>query len=55
MMLKDLRLSQEAAAATGAATPLGKAAAELYARYAEGGAAGRDFSGIVEMLRSAAR
>ncbi len=51
LMLKDLNLSQEAAKAAGAATPLGSAAAELYARFAEAGHAGVDFSGIIEMLR----
>lgn len=48
LMLKDLGLSQDAA---GGATPLGARALELYRRFAEEGGAGRDFSGIVEMLR----
>ena len=52
MMLKDLRLSQEAAAKTGATTPLGEAATTLYQRYAEAGSGGSDFSGIIRMLRS---
>jgi 3-hydroxyisobutyrate dehydrogenase len=52
MMLKDLRLSQEAGATAGAATPLGAAATELYARFAEGGQGGVDFSGIIRMLRA---
>ncbi len=51
LMLKDLGLSQEAAAAAGAATPLGARALELYRRFAAEGGAERDFSGIVEMLR----
>ena len=51
MMLKDLRLSQEAATKTGALTPLGAAATGLYSRYTEGGYGGSDFSGIVRMLR----
>ncbi len=51
MMLKDLRLAQDAAAVGGAETPLGAHAAELYARFVEGGAAGSDFSGIIRMLR----
>jgi len=54
MMLKDLRLSQDAGAAAGARTPLGAAAAELYARFAEAGQGGVDFSGIIRMLRSTA-
>jgi len=52
LMLKDLSLSQDAAAAAGAATPLGAHAAELYAAYAEAGFGGTDFSGIVEFLRA---
>ena len=51
LMLKDLKLSQEAAAASGATTPLGAEAARLYTAFAEAGHAGMDFSGIIEMLR----
>jgi 3-hydroxyisobutyrate dehydrogenase len=51
MMLKDLRLAQEAAGAAAAATPLGAAAASLYQLFVDGGAAGRDFSGIYRFLR----
>ncbi|KAA2236884.1 3-hydroxyisobutyrate dehydrogenase [Salinarimonas soli] len=51
LMLKDLRLAQEAAAASGAATPLGAAAAQLYALHNAQGEGGADFSGIIEMLR----
>ena len=51
MMLKDLRLAQDAAGAAGANTPLGAHAAELYTRFVEGGAAATDFSGIMRMLR----
>ncbi len=51
MMLKDLRLSQEAAAKAGAATPLGAEATRLYQRFADAGQAGVDFSGIIRMLR----
>ncbi|MFD2262409.1 3-hydroxyisobutyrate dehydrogenase [Lacibacterium aquatile] len=50
MMLKDLKLSQEAAEASGASTPLGKAAQDLYQRYCDEGNAGADFSGIIKML-----
>jgi 3-hydroxyisobutyrate dehydrogenase len=53
MMLKDLRLSQEAASKAGATTPLGEAATRLYRRYAEAGDGGSDFSGIIRMLRGA--
>ena len=51
MMLKDLRLAQQAAGATGTATPLGAAAANLYQMFVAGGAGGLDFSGIMEFLR----
>jgi 3-hydroxyisobutyrate dehydrogenase len=51
LMLKDLRLSQEAAQSSGAATPLGAAAAQLYALYEAAGGGGEDFSGIIRFLR----
>ncbi|MGD9925095.1 MAG: 3-hydroxyisobutyrate dehydrogenase [Pseudorhodoplanes sp.] len=51
MMLKDLKLSQEAAKAAKAATPLGAGAAAIYERYVESGEGGRDFSGIIRFLR----
>ncbi|HVB15976.1 MAG TPA: 3-hydroxyisobutyrate dehydrogenase [Stellaceae bacterium] len=49
-MLKDLRLAQQAAGATAAATPLGAAAANLYQLYVDSGAGGLDFSGIMQFL-----
>ncbi len=51
MMWKDLKLAQEAAIATGAATPLGAEASALYGVYCNGGDAETDFSGIVRFLR----
>lgn len=54
LMLKDLKLAQEAASASGANTPLGSHAAQLYARFVEDGNGGQDFSGIVEWLRGQA-
>src|SRR5580692_1608710 len=53
MMLKDLRLAQEAARAAGATTPLGAEAAALYGLFAAHGNAGLDFSGIIRFLRGA--
>ena len=50
MMLKDLKLAQEAAHAAGVSTPLGAAAQALYALYAGSGHASDDFSGIVRLL-----
>ena len=51
LMLKDLKLSQEAAQAAGAATPLGAEAAQLYALFNAQGGGGVDFSGIINFLR----
>jgi 3-hydroxyisobutyrate dehydrogenase len=51
MMLKDLKLAQDAAQAAGVATPLGAEAAALYALYVGQGEGGRDFSGIIRFLR----
>ena len=50
-MLKDLKLAQEAALASGATTPLGAEAAQLYALFNAAGHAGDDFSGIINFLR----
>jgi 3-hydroxyisobutyrate dehydrogenase len=55
LMLKDLRLAQEAAASVGAATPLGAEAAQLYALYVAAERGGDDFSGIINFLRGAAQ
>ncbi|AXA44867.1 3-hydroxyisobutyrate dehydrogenase [Rhizobium leguminosarum] len=54
LMLKDLRLSQEAALASGASTPLGAEAAQLFALFEKQGNGGRDFSAIIEMFREKA-
>jgi 3-hydroxyisobutyrate dehydrogenase len=51
MMLKDLRLAQQAAGAAAAATPLGAAAANLYQLFVDENAGGLDFSGIYRFLR----
>ncbi|HZK89738.1 MAG TPA: 3-hydroxyisobutyrate dehydrogenase [Stellaceae bacterium] len=50
-MLKDLRLSQQAAGTAAAATPLGAAAANLYQLFVDGGMGGLDFSAIMQMIR----
>jgi 3-hydroxyisobutyrate dehydrogenase len=55
LMLKDLRLSQEAAKAKGAATPLGSHAEEIYAAFNSAGHDGDDFSGIINHLREQKR
>ncbi|HVK41374.1 MAG TPA: 3-hydroxyisobutyrate dehydrogenase [Phenylobacterium sp.] len=51
MMLKDLKLAQQAAAAAGAAAPMGAQAEGLYALFDRLGYGTKDFSGIVQMLR----
>ncbi len=51
MMLKDLKLAQDAARAAGAKTPLGADAARIYSQYVESGEPGRDFSGIIHLVR----
>ena len=51
MMLKDLKLAQAAAAASGASTPLGAQAEALYALWDRLGNSGRDFSSMLQFLR----
>jgi 3-hydroxyisobutyrate dehydrogenase len=51
LMLKDLLLSQEAAASAGASTALGKHAAEIYGNFVKDGQGGVDFSGIINAIR----
>ena len=50
LMLKDLRLAREAADGVGAATPMGRRAAELYEAFAADGHGGEDFSAIIMAL-----
>lgn len=50
MMLKDLRLAQQAAQENGAATPLGAAAESLYTLFCNSGCSDDDFSGIFKMI-----
>ena len=51
LMLKDLRLSQQAAAGADAATPMGALAAEIYARFVEDeDGRGKDFSAMLPRL-----
>jgi 3-hydroxyisobutyrate dehydrogenase len=52
MMLKDLKLAQQAARALGAVTPLGAGAAALYSECVTEGRAGDDFSAIIRYLRA---
>ncbi len=51
LMLKDLRLAMEAAQAEGVSSPLGALATQLYTLMDRAGQGGKDFSGIVRVLR----
>lgn len=50
LMNKDLGLAMDAVASTGSAAPLGRHAAEIYAKFAADHAE-KDFSAVIEMLR----
>ncbi len=50
LMLKDLRLAQQAALDVGAATPLGAEATALYALMENAGMGGLDFSALIKLL-----
>jgi len=54
LMLKDLKLAEEAARQTGAYTPMGAKAEELYQRFVDGGNGSKDFSGLIEMIEAEA-
>jgi len=56
LMLKDLRLSQQAAEAVDADTPMGQAAAQLYETFVEAeDGAGRDFSAMLPRFEKRGR
>ena len=52
LMLKDLKLAMEAAASSGANTPMGERAAELYSAFDEAGQGGLDFSAIIRTMQA---
>ena len=54
LMLKDLTLAQDAAKASGTATPLGKQAQEMFRAFDAAGNGGMDFSGIINHVRGLA-
>ena len=54
LMVKDLTLAQDAAKASGTATPLGKHAQEIYQAFDAAGNGGVDFSGIIQHVRALA-
>lgn len=51
LMRKDLGLAQQAARDAGVATPVGALALSLFDRLVEGGAAEKDFSAIITLIR----
>ncbi len=51
LMSKDLKLAQDAAAKSGAATPLGAQAQALYALFEAQGYGQKDFSAILQLMR----
>jgi 3-hydroxyisobutyrate dehydrogenase len=51
LMLKDLRLAQEAAQSTGAHTALGAQAAAIYEALDANGEGGADFSAVIRAIR----
>lgn len=51
LMAKDLGLAQQSAKDAGVATPFGAHALDVYRRFVEGGGAGKDFSGVIAMIR----
>jgi 3-hydroxyisobutyrate dehydrogenase len=53
LMLKDLKLSQEAADGVSAETALGRHAARIYDSFVASGGADADFSAVIEFIRSA--
>ncbi|MEO6947578.1 MAG: 3-hydroxyisobutyrate dehydrogenase [Nitrobacter sp.] len=54
LMLKDLTLAQDAVKSTGAVTPLGQHAQEIYKTFDAAGNGGVDFSGIIQHIRGLA-
>ncbi len=54
LMQKDLALAQDAARSSGASTPMGATASQLYNLFVSQGHAGDDFSGIINMIRGKA-
>ena len=52
LMLKDLKLAEEAAKHVGAYTPMGAKAEELYQRFVDAGSGSKDFSGLINMIES---
>jgi 3-hydroxyisobutyrate dehydrogenase len=54
LMLKDLKLAQEAASAASATTPMGAMAMQMYALLIANGHGDEDFSGVINLIRGKA-
>ncbi len=54
LMAKDLGLAKKALESTGVVAELGSRAEQIYRRFADGGGAATDFSGIINEIRAAA-
>ena len=52
LMLKDLKLAEEAANQVGAYTPMGAKAEELYQQFVDAGNGNKDFSGLIQMIEN---
>lgn len=52
LMSKDLGLAEQAIDLTGVDAKLGRLAREIYREYADGAGAGKDFSGIINTIRT---
>ncbi len=50
LMLKDLKLAEEAADSVGAYTPMGGEAEDLYQRFVDRGGGSKDFSALIQMI-----
>ena len=52
LMLKDLKLAEDAARQVGAYRPMGARAEELYQRFVDAGNGNKDFSGLIKMIEA---
>jgi 3-hydroxyisobutyrate dehydrogenase len=55
LMLKDLKLAEDAAQSVSAFTPMGAEAEKLYQLFVDGGGGHKDFSGIIQMIDEAGK
>src|SRR5437763_4014161 len=55
LMLKDLKLAEEAAQQVGAFTPLRAKAEERYQRFVDAGGGNKDFSGLIRMIEDSSQ